>query len=162
MEDWKKDRIGFALRGENPTVLARMKSGFVVIGDPQFLPGYCILLAYPIVNSLNNLSMEQRKDFLLDMSLLGDAISDVCSPIRINYDILGNTDAFLHAHVFPRYKWEEEARRKYPAWQYPGEYWSMEEYQFCEEKHGDLKARLSKRLQQLIGWGEEINAHIQK
>jgi hypothetical protein len=38
----------------------------------------------------------------------------------------------------------------------------MEEYQFCEEKHGDLKAWLSKRLQQLIGWGEEINAHIQE
>jgi diadenosine tetraphosphate (Ap4A) HIT family hydrolase len=81
MEDWKKDRIGSALRGENPTVLARMKSGFAVIGDPQFLPGYCLLIAYPKVNSLNDLSLEQRKDFLLDMSLLGDAISDVCSPI---------------------------------------------------------------------------------
>jgi diadenosine tetraphosphate (Ap4A) HIT family hydrolase len=25
---------------------------------------------------------------------------------RINLEILGNTDAFLHAHVWPRYNWE--------------------------------------------------------
>lgn len=45
MDDWKKDRIGSALRGENPTVIARMKTGFAVIGDTQFLPGYCLLLS---------------------------------------------------------------------------------------------------------------------
>jgi hypothetical protein len=47
--DWRRDRIGSALRGENPMVLAKMKSGFAVIGDTQFLPGYCLLLAYPRV-----------------------------------------------------------------------------------------------------------------
>ena len=34
------------------------------------------------------------------MSVLGDAILAACSPLRVNYDILGNTDQFLHAHVF--------------------------------------------------------------
>ncbi len=38
---WKQDRIGAAERGENPMVLARMRSGYAVIGDTQFLPGYC-------------------------------------------------------------------------------------------------------------------------
>lgn len=28
MENWKEDRIGSAINGENPMVLARMKSGF--------------------------------------------------------------------------------------------------------------------------------------
>ncbi|SHL15137.1 Diadenosine tetraphosphate (Ap4A) hydrolase [Anaerocolumna jejuensis DSM 15929] len=149
MEDWKKDRIGSALKGENPTVIAKMKSGFAVIADPQFLPGYCILLAYPKVFSLNDLNIEQRKAFLLDMSLIGDAITDVCKPIRINYDILGNSDQFLHAHVYPRYEWEEE-RRKHPMWLYPEKYWSDDKYQFNEDKYGELKSQLSLKLQKLI------------
>lgn len=149
MEDWKKDRIGSALRGENPTVIYRMKSGFAVLGDPQFLPGYCILLAYPKVGSLNELSGKERQEFLLDMSLLGDAILAVCKPHRVNYDILGNTDAFLHAHVFPRYEWEEEERRRMPVWQYPKD-WSLAEYQFNEKEHGSMKHLLSEKLKELM------------
>jgi len=149
MDAWKKDRIGAALKGENPTVICRMKSGFAVIGDTQFLPGYCVLLGYPEVNSLNDLDVEKRKDFLLDMSLLGDAIMEVCKPLKVNYEILGNTDAYLHAHVFPRYEWEGE-RRKYPVWLYPKENWSIAEYQFSDEKHGALKKQLSLKLQQLM------------
>ena len=138
MDDWKKDRIGSASKGENPTVIAKMKSGFAVIGDPQFLPGYCVLLAYPKVNSLNDLDIKQREAFLIDMSLIGDCITDACEPIRINYDILGNTDPFLHAHIYPRYEWEEE-RKKHPIWDYPAEYWSIDKYQFSEDKFGELK-----------------------
>ncbi|WP_035795093.1 HIT family protein [Clostridium akagii] len=150
MDDWKKDRIGSAVRGNNPTVLAKMKSGFAVIGDPQFLTGYCILLGYPKVNSLNDLKVANREDFLIDMSLIGDAITAVCNPLRVNYDILGNTDAFLHAHIFPRYEWEDEERIKYPVWLYPKENWSIGKYQFSDEKHGELKIQLIMKLQELM------------
>lgn len=150
MNDWKLDRIGSAVRGENPTVLAKMKSGYAVIADPQFLPGYCILLGFPQVSSLNDLTLEQRKDFLLDMSVLGDAISTVCKPIRVNYEILGNSDAFLHAHVIPRFDWEDEVIKKQPIWVYPKENWSLEQYQFSEEKHGELKNLLSSVLEKLM------------
>jgi diadenosine tetraphosphate (Ap4A) HIT family hydrolase len=149
MQDWKLDRIASAARGENPTVLAKMRSGFVVMNDTQFLPGYCILLGYPRVNGLNDLNLKARADFLVDMSLIGDAISAVCQPLRINYDILGNTDPFLHAHIVPRYMWEEETMRKGPVWLYPKEKWSLETHQFSIEKHGELKRSLSQALQKL-------------
>lgn len=42
------------------------------------------------------------------MTLVGDAIKKVYNPYKINYEILGNLDEFVHAHVFPRYKWEGE------------------------------------------------------
>lgn len=148
--NWKENRIEAALKGENPTVIIRMKSGFAVMGDTQFLPGYCVLLGYPTVNSLNHISIEKRAEFLVDMSILGDALMDVCKPIRINYEILGNTDAFLHAHVFPRYLWEDENRRKFPVFQYPKENWSKEEYQFNIEKHGLLKSQLAAKLEELM------------
>ena len=41
-DDWRMDRIGSAQRAENPTVLRHLDAGFAVIGDTQFLPGYCV------------------------------------------------------------------------------------------------------------------------
>lgn len=78
-----------------------MKSGFAVIEDTQFLPGYCLLLAYPRVESLNRPSMERRRDFLFDMSLIGDAVEQVLRPKRINYSIYGNKDPFCTPTSFP-------------------------------------------------------------
>ncbi len=65
MENWKKDRIGACRRGEKPPMLVRMKSGFAVMADTQFLPGYCILLHDPQVASLADLSLEERRQYLL-------------------------------------------------------------------------------------------------
>ncbi len=152
MLNWRIDRIGSALRGENPTVIARMKSGFAVFGDTQFLPGYCVLLAYPKIFSLNDLSQAERIDFLTDMSLIGDAIMEVCKPIRINYEILGNTDNYLHAHIFPRY--DHEGEYKYlPVWNYPKDRWTDELYQYEELKDGVLKNKIGVKLAELLDIG---------
>lgn len=150
MEDWKKDRIGSALKGEYPMIVARMRSGFAVMADTQFLPGYCILLAYPKAISLNDLNIYQRQDFLIDMSMIGDAIIDACKPIRINYDISGNTEHFLHGHIVPRYGWEEEERKTHPVCLYPKENWTIEKYQYSEGNNGQLRTQLSMKLQELM------------
>lgn len=154
MDDWKKDRLASALNGTNPTVLVKMKSGFAVFGDLQFLPGYCLLMACPRVESLNEMNMQQRADFLLDLSLLGDAVLAVCKPLKINYEILVNAADFLHAHVFPRYEWESEERRKKPVWLYPEEHRFAPESRFSEEKHGELKKRISEKLKELMAEDE--------
>jgi diadenosine tetraphosphate (Ap4A) HIT family hydrolase len=148
--DWKQDRIASAHRGENPMVLAKMKSGFAVIGDTQFLPGYCVLLPSEKVNSLNELNFKQRSEYLLDMSLIGDAIQTVCNPRRVNYSIYGNTDVYLHAHIFPRYDWEPEERIPKPVWLYTEDHWFDPKYQFSVEEHGEMKEKLAQKLNELI------------
>ncbi|MGW7356235.1 hypothetical protein ACWGI0_06060 [Streptomyces sp. NPDC054802] len=60
MTHWKDDRIGSAERGENPTVLARMSTGWAVIGDIQHLPGYCLLLYAGKANHLTDLPRDER------------------------------------------------------------------------------------------------------
>ena len=128
MDTWKKDRIQSILDGTNPTFLAEMESGYAVIADTQFLPGYSVLLPKRRVGQLNDLPVEERTVFLRDMTILGDAVAQACAPIvRLNYDILGNTDTYLHAHVFPRYSWEEPDRLKMPVWFYPAECWTSDE-----------------------------------
>ncbi|MEU0603776.1 diadenosine tetraphosphate hydrolase [Streptomyces sp. NPDC006393] len=110
--DWRMDRIGAALRGENPTVLRRLESGFAVIGDVQFLPGYSVLLVDEVnVQRLSDLPRVKRLSFLSDMDRLGEAVERACAQLdpdfrRVNLEILGNTDPFLHAHVWPRFEWE--------------------------------------------------------
>ncbi len=149
-EEWKRDRIESAHRGENPMIITKMRSGFAAIGDTQFLPGYCVLLPLKMYDSLEDLDFKQRSDYLLDMSLIGEAILKVCEPRRVNYSIYGNTDAYLHAHVFPRYNWEPKERIPYPVWQYSSEKWRNPEDKYSHETHGELKKKLNKEIDELM------------
>jgi diadenosine tetraphosphate (Ap4A) HIT family hydrolase len=112
------ERVELARRGQNPMVIARLASGWAVLGDYQFFKGYSLLLSDPVVPSLNDLSLAERSRFLLDMTALGDALLAVTDAVRINYEILGNTDPALHAHVFPRYASEEPHVLREPIWNY--------------------------------------------
>lgn len=111
-------RVELARRGQNPTVFGRLPSGWAVLADVQVLNGYCLLLPDPVVPTLNDLTLEERQAFLRDMSLLGDAILEVTSADRINYEILGNSDPALHAHIIPRFNAEPENLRRGPVWFY--------------------------------------------
>lgn len=128
--EWRADRVGAALHGENPTVLRRMPGGFAAIGDVQFLPGYCVLLTdRPGVNRLSQLPRAERAAFLTSMDILGEAVETVCSARddgfrRVTLEILGNTDAFLHAHVWPRFDWKGEELARMPVWIHPRARWS--------------------------------------
>jgi hypothetical protein len=52
------DRVQDCRDGVNPKVICRVKSGWVVLGDVQFLPGYTLLLPDPVVYDLNALDTE--------------------------------------------------------------------------------------------------------
>jgi diadenosine tetraphosphate (Ap4A) HIT family hydrolase len=111
-------RVEAARAGTNPTVICRMPSGWAVLGDAQFLRGYSLLLADPVVSDLNALDEERRRLYLRDMAILGDALLETTDAYRINYEILCNTEPALHAHVLPRYQTEPEALRRGPVWFY--------------------------------------------
>ncbi len=91
------------------------------MGDVQFLKGYCLLLPDPVVPDLNAMNMEQRLSFLGDMTRLGDAVLKVSGAVRINYEMLGNLEPALHAHVFPRFNDEKDNLKTKPVWFYDWE-----------------------------------------
>ncbi|MFF9064345.1 diadenosine tetraphosphate hydrolase [Streptomyces sp. NPDC014891] len=153
---WRSDRIGSALRGANPSVLRRLDAGFAVIGDVQFLPGYSVLLVDdPGVQRLSELSRDRRLRFLSDMDRLGEAVERACRRLdpafrRVNLEILGNADGFLHAHVWPRYSWEPDDRVAMPVWLYPRERWSDEAYALGP-RHDALREAIGDELDRLTG-----------
>lgn len=157
--DFRNDRVGSALAGTNPTVLRRMRAGFAVIGDLQHLPGYCVLVTdTPGVDQLTDLSPSQQMVFLEDMALLGRAVAAVCQrrdPAgfrRINLEIQGNTDAFLHAHVTPRYEWEPQDIVRWPAALHHWEDRVDHEASALGPQHDELRVQLGAEIdQQLAG-----------
>lgn len=135
-------RVALARNGANDKVICRMPSGWAVMGDVQFLPGYCLLLPDPVVDSLNDLDADARATYLLDMARLGDAVLAATGAVRMNYEILGNSEPELHCHLFPRYATEPDDKRKMPVWFYD---WKTAT-PYAEAQHGELRMKIAQML----------------
>jgi diadenosine tetraphosphate (Ap4A) HIT family hydrolase len=135
-------------------VLRRLESAFAVIGDVQFLPGYSVLLVDdPAVQRLSDLPKAKRSAFLSGMDQLGEAVERACRRRdpdfrRVNLEILGNTDPFLHAHVWPRFDWEPGELVGRPVWLYPPDRWKDERFGLGPQ-HDVLREAIGSELDRL-------------
>ena len=154
MTDWRGDRVQAAIDGRNPTVLAELDTSFVVIGDVQFLPGYALALSKIAgIDRLSDLPRPERVRYLADVDLVATAVESVCSARdngyrRVNVEILGNTDAFLHAHVWPRYEWEPADIVSKAVWLYAVEHWH-DPVTALGPDHDELRADLTSEVGRL-------------
>ena len=112
------ERVRLCQAGDYPKAICRLSSGWVVLGDVQFLRGYSLLLPDPVVPHLNAMEPEARKTFLFEMSVVGEVILEITGALRINYEMLGNIEPALHAHIFPRFEDEPADFRTKPVWLY--------------------------------------------
>jgi diadenosine tetraphosphate (Ap4A) HIT family hydrolase len=135
-------RVEACRAGTDPTFIARLASGWAVMGDPQVLRGYCLLLPDPVVPHLNAMAAPRQSEFLADMARLGQAVLEVTGALRINYAMFGNLEPALHAHVFPRYATEPVERRTAHPWAYD---WSQATA-FDAALHGELLRDIRTRL----------------
>lgn len=126
----------------HPARVTRLRSGWVVMGERQVFPGYCLLLADPVVAHLNVLTVAARAQFLSDMAHVGDAILEITAALRINYALFGNLEPALHAHIFPRFADEPPATRAAHPWAFD---WTLAP-EYSDARHGDLKRRIAARL----------------
>lgn len=151
MDGWREDRVGSALRGENPRVFARMPAAFAAMGDAQFLPGYCVLLTDdPAAMRLSDLDAGARRDYLDSVAALAEAVEGACAADdpafrRVNIEILGNASPFLHTHVWPRYDWEPSEVVRRPVWVYPVERWH-DRATALGPQHDALRRAIAERL----------------
>jgi diadenosine tetraphosphate (Ap4A) HIT family hydrolase len=131
-----------------------MRSGFAVIGDTQFLPGYSLLLTDDLeVDHPTDLPWSARRDFFLDLSLIGEAVFAVTrkqGAHRINYEVLGNAWPHLHGHVHPRYEWEPRDKISGPVWRYPNELRDAAEHAYDDARHGELRAAITAELTRVM------------
>lgn len=135
-------QVESARAGTLARVITRMPSGWAVLGDPQITHGYCLLLPDPVVPDLNALTGDARRQFLADMAALGDAVLAATGAERINYEILGNVEPALHAHVIPRHASEDPGLRAKPVWLHD---WTVAP-PFELAQHAALAERIKARL----------------
>ena len=109
-------RVEACRAGRDPTCIARLPSGWAVLGDPQVIEGYCLLLPDPVVPHLNAMPADVQATFLADMARIGQAVLEETGAVRVNYAMFGNLEPALHAHVFPRRHDEPEALRTAHPW----------------------------------------------
>jgi diadenosine tetraphosphate (Ap4A) HIT family hydrolase len=129
--------------GDYPARVSRLASGWVVMGDPQVVEGYCLLLPDPVVDHLNVLGASARAQFLADMAATGDAVLACTGAVRINYAMFGNAEPALHAHVIPRRIEEPEAIRTMHPWALD---WTAAA-PYSAARHGELQSRIAEGLQ---------------
>ena len=135
-------RVAACRAGTDPTAIVRLASGWAVLGDPQVLRGYCLLLPDPVVPHLNAMAPAAQQAFLADMAQIGQAAQEITGAVRINYAIFGNVEPALHAHVFPRYADEPAALVKANPWSYD---WNSAP-RFDAARDGGLLAQLRASL----------------
>jgi diadenosine tetraphosphate (Ap4A) HIT family hydrolase len=128
--------------GEYPPCVARLRSGWVVMGERQVFVGYCLLLPDPVVDHLNALEAAGRTRLLEDMAHTGDALLACTDAVRINYAIFGNVEPALHAHIFPRLAAEPAATRTLQPWALD---WNAAPA-YSDAAHGELKFRIADHL----------------
>ncbi len=129
---------------DHPALVGRLRSGWVIMGECQVLPGYCLLLPDPVVPHLNALAADLRAQFLADMARVGDALLAVTAALRINYAIFGNVEPALHAHVFPRQSAEPAATRSVHPWALD---WKAAP-SYSEALFGELKRDIAAKIEE--------------
>ena len=132
------ERIDLIKQGKNPYFVKELETGYVVIGDGQYFKGYTLFLAKEHVTELHQMEYETKIKFLEEMSIVQEAVAKAFQAEKMNIELLGNGDAHVHWHLFPRKAGDMKGyghNGRGPVWWVPWEEMSSEEYQ---PKENDL------------------------
>ena len=143
------DRIELIKQGKNPNYVKELETGYVVIGDGQYFKGYTLFLAKEHVTELHQMEYETKIKFLEEMSIVQEAVAKAFQAEKMNIELLGNGDAHVHWHLFPRKAGDMKGyghNGRGPVWWVPWEEMSSEEYQPKENDLLQLVNRLKEYL----------------
>lgn len=141
------DRISLIRAHENVSFITELKTCYVVFGDHQYYPGYTLALSKDHETELYDLQKPRRKQFLWEMTVVAEAVARVFHPVKMNYELLGNAEAHLHWHLYPRHNNDPDPAR--PIWAYPKE-------KRCNERTRITENFINKYRRQMITEIESI------
>ena len=98
--------------GEVSQRVALLPTSVAILGSDQYYPGYTIVIARRHAIELFQLADAESTAYFQDMLRVARAIDRAFSPRKMNYELLGNTVAHLHWHLFPRYDGDPNPARR--------------------------------------------------
>lgn len=147
------DRIKMIRNGTNPWFVRELETGYVVLGDHQHFRGYALFLLKEHKTELFQLEPQKKLKFLEEMSLVGEAVYRAFDAGKVNYELLGNGDAHVHWHLFPRRAGDLDGygnQGKGPVWWYPREKMYSDENCPSVEELAAMKEKLGSELDRLL------------
>ncbi len=149
------DRIEMIKNGANPYFVKELETGYVVLGDNQHFYGYTLFLykEHGGKTEIFHLPPEERQKFLNEMSVVAEAVSRAFGAEKMNCELLGNGDAHLHWHLFPRRSGDIEGygnNGRGPVWWYPMEKMYDDDNRPSQSELKEMKERLIKELDKLL------------
>jgi diadenosine tetraphosphate (Ap4A) HIT family hydrolase len=96
--------------------VALLPTAVAVLGADQYYPGYTLVIARRHATELYHLQDGESTAYFQDMLRVARAIDRAFSPRKMNYELLGNTVAHLHWHLFPRFADDPNPTR--PTWEH--------------------------------------------
>jgi len=100
--------------GANSNFVKGLSTGYVVLNDFQYYPGYVLFLSKIHATELHELPGNLCQSYLNEMALVAKAVYSAFRPIKLNYELLGNGEPHLHWHIIPRYS--DDPNLKEPIW----------------------------------------------
>lgn len=91
------------LRGTPLDVIAELDATWVTAAEEAPLPGYACVVARRHVVEPFQLPAAELDTFWSEAMLVARAVHDLVRPVKMNYEIHGNTIPHLHMHLYPRY-----------------------------------------------------------
>lgn len=83
-------------------VVGELAVSWITLPPLTPLPGYVCLVAKRHVVEPFELPLDERMSFWEDTNRVAAALDRTLSPVKLNYEIHGNTVPHLHVHLFPR------------------------------------------------------------
>ncbi|HGI5021112.1 TPA: HIT family protein [Streptococcus agalactiae] len=117
-------RINMIEQNENPYFVKEYETGYLVLGDYQYFQGYCLFLSKKHVTELHELPRDWRNQYLSEIADASEIVAKAFRADKMNIESLGNGDAHLHFHLFPRKTGDLRNyghNGKGPVWWYPFE-----------------------------------------
>jgi diadenosine tetraphosphate (Ap4A) HIT family hydrolase len=84
-------------------VVADLGVAWVTAGASAPLPGYACVVAKRHVVEPYELPEQERAEFWEACMIAAKGLADLFQPMKMNYEIHGNTIPHLHMHLYPRY-----------------------------------------------------------
>ena len=147
------DRMQMIKSGTNPYFVKELDTGYVVIGDNQHFRGYTLFLLKEHLTELFELKDDIRTKFLAEMTVVAEAVAKAFGAEKMNYECLGNGDAHLHWHLFPRVDGDLGVygnNGRGPVWWYPREKMYSDDNRPNDEELKIMKQTLRKEIEMLL------------
>ena len=137
----------------NPYFVKELNTGYIVIGDNQHFLGYTLFLCKQHKTEIFHLDSDFQSEFMREMVLVAQACKNAFGAEKMNYECLGQGDAHLHWHLFPRKTGDID---KYgnngvgPVWWYPMDLMYNDNNRPSDIELRDLKEKLLIEINKLV------------